>query len=406
MARISLVVLTQKPEGNDLISCFQGAAEQNHVGFDAVQGKPWEEILEVASQWALLPEVIVLDVPAGMAPMDALEQLGEVLPAGEGDVIMTGVPNDIQIYRDLKASNIEEVFPDAPSSEEADAILERIVMREVRATGIDVRRATYVWSCGGGVGGTTFALAFARHFAKQGRRTLLIDMDTFIAPSCFMFAAKKNAPETTGLVDALSNPSRIDSTYLQRIIQQADKNLYYLAARRRPSDPPAMSSALPELISRAQKSFDMVVIDVPWRANPETEWMLVNGTSYLVAAPTAPSLLAFATVAKELSSAPTKAQAIGILNKAGEFKSNDVALKVFKEALSDREVLSFPYDPGAAGRLFFEQKTLLDLGGRVTKPLKAILATLPAPTMESSAAATKKPKAKKKSGGLLGRIKK
>jgi hypothetical protein len=260
--------------------------------------------------------------------------------------------------------------------EELRPSLEFIATKELRNTGIDPRRVVYVWSAAGGAGGTTFALAFASHFAREGRRTLIIDMDIYAAPVSFMFNAVNGAQETSGLLDILANPSRVDALFLERAIQKARENLYYLSSRRRANDQELNPQALATIIARAQQNFDMVVVDVPWRAQPEPDWVRVNGPSYIVAAPNPQGLLGFSTIAKELQGSATKAPVMGIINKQGEFKSNDIGLKVFSDGFAGK-VLTFPYDPAETGRLFFDQKSLDQMRGRAKKPIKTILATLP-----------------------------
>ena len=376
MSRLVCAILTHRSADDERVADIIAAAERLQMGVLFVQGDK-SALFEQVSKWKVLPEVVLLERPLDMDADDAIRALADVAPEGETEVLLAGVDNDIDVYRHLKSLGVAEVFVDMPDAARVVPTLEGIVLREARSLGIDPRRVVYVWSAAGGAGGSTFAFAFASRFAAEGRRTLFVDMDVFAAPGSFMFNAANSAPETTGLLDLLSNPARVDALFLERAIQNARENLYYLSSRRRVSDTVFDSKALSVIVARAQQSFDMVVVDTPWRAVPEPDWARVNGPSYIVTLPTPQGLLGFTTLAKDLATAPTKSAIIGIINKAGELKGSDIPTKVFSEGFAGK-IFTFPYDPQETGGLFFRQKTLDQIGGKARRPLSPILATLPA----------------------------
>lgn len=376
MSRLSLAILSPRQPDDSALVALEHAASELGFGTQLVLGDKAEMLAQVAA-WKILPEVVLIERPDGVEPEDMIRAFGDVAPEGEAETILANIPNDITIYRHLKAMGAVEVFADLPTPLEARPTLETIAMRESRAIGIDPRRVVYVWSASGGAGGTTFAHAFANRFASEGRRTLFVDMDIFAAPASFMFNANAGAQETAGLLDILVNPGRVDALFLERAIQKARENLFYLSSRRRSADTSLNASAVSAIVARAQQNFDMVVVDTPWRAQPEPDWGRVNGPSYVVAAPNPQGLLGFSTIIKELGTAATKSTVTGIVNKTGEFRGHDIPIKVFGEGFGGK-IFPFPYNPTEAGRLFFDQKTLDQMGGKARRPLAPILATLPA----------------------------
>jgi len=379
MSRLSLVVLADDTRNEQVIADAKAAADSVDMAFAAVEGR-FEEICDTVGGWTILPEIIMFEVPDAMDPSEALEQLGRNLPEGEAEIILFNVPNDIRIYRELKHSDVREIFPSDPSRDEIEGILDEIKSDTLRRTGIDPRRAVYVWSACGGAGGTALAITFAKHFALAGKRTLLIDLDLLTGPASFMFNVDRGARETTGLIEALANPGRIDALFLERAIEAADnvtgRNLFYLSARKRSSDPDLNPAALPALIARAQENFDMVVIDVPWRANPEPDMMMVQGNSYIVAPPSPAGLMGFSVLSRELEAAPGRAPVFGVINRKGEYRSNDIERANFRDA-GNIDIFTIPYDAMAAGRMFFEQKSFLEMGGKIRPAVDKILKTLP-----------------------------
>lgn len=410
MSRLTLAILSNRSADDQTLVALEQTAAELGFGVQLVLGDKPAMLAQVA-EWKMLPEVVLIERPDGVDPEDMIRAFGDVAPEGEAETILANIPNDIAIYRHLKAMGAVEIFADLPTPTEVRPTLEHISMREARTVGIDPRRVVYVWSASGGAGGTTFAHAFAHRFAAEGRRTLFLDMDIFAAPASFMFNANNGAQETSGLLDILINPGRVDALFLERAIQKADENLFYLSSRRRSSDIAVDGRAVSAIVARAQQNFDMVVVDTPWRALPEPDWARVNGPSYVVAAPNPQGLLGFSTIIKELGTAATKSSVTGIVNKTGEFRGNDIPVKVFGENFAGK-MFPFPYNPSEAGRLFFDQKTLDQMGGKSRRPLAPILATLPAraqvgrdrgvaPVAGTASVAKKAPK-----GGLFSGFKK
>ena len=79
----------------------------------------------------------------------------------------------------------------------------------------------------GGSGGTTAACNFAVSMAKDSKKeTLLIDLDLPLGDASLVLGV---AGEFS-TVDALSDPDRLDSTFLRKLLAQHSSGLYVLGA--------------------------------------------------------------------------------------------------------------------------------------------------------------------------------
>jgi hypothetical protein len=379
MSRLTFSLITQRPPSDPAVVSLLELATSLGMAVMPIHAADKASLFAQVGEWKMLPEIVLIDRPDGMGAEEAIYAFGDMAPEGDSEIILAGVPNDIDVYRQMKGLGVVEIFIDFPGPDNLRPTLESIATREARSIGIDPRRVVYVWAASGGAGGTTFSLAFANRFASEGRRTLLLDLDVFAAPVSYMLNANAGAQETSGLLDILANPSRIDALFLERAIQKASgrENLFYLSSRRRSNDMEFDRKSVSTIVARAQQNFDMVVVDTPWRVNPEPDWSRVNGPSYIVATPAPQSLLGFSTIVKELSGGALKSTISGIINKSGELKGGDIPQKVFADGFNGK-LFPFPYDPVEAGRLFFEQKTLDQVAGKARRPLAPILATLPA----------------------------
>lgn len=413
MARFSAILLNLDGEDAPAVAACSQACDECEMAFEAISGD-FDTVVAQIADWTVLPEVIAVQAPETMDPEDAIATIGRSLPEGEAEVILFNVPNDISTYRRLRSAGVREIFSGIPTHSEFLATFTDILRASLQRTGVDPRKAVWVWSSSGGAGGTSLAITLARRMAREGRRTLFIDLDLATGPASFMFNAEQGARETSALVDALANPGRIDALFLERAIDVADKNLFYLSARRRSSDPIPLQGAVFTLLARAQQNFDMVVIDVPWRVTPEIDMTSVQGHSYVVAGPNPAGLLGFSVLMKDLSSAPGRSPVFGVINRSGEFRANDILKASFRET-GTKELFQIPYDAAACGRMFFEQKSYAETSPRIRKVIERIVKTLPgkaegeaaAREPAQAAAASRKDRGqsrkKKKGGGLFGR---
>ena len=391
MSRLSAILLTDKPEDAPICKTFGDAAKRAVMSFEVLSCRS-EEIAEHTGNWVILPELIIIDKFSDVDHRQILEIFESESPGGETEVIFSGVPNDITIYRKLKKEGISEIFDDDPDPEDVFGAFYDVISRLGGRSEIEARRAIYVWSAAGGAGGSSIAQSISNHYARSGLRTLHIDMDLSIAPASIKFGMEKEAPETPGLIEALSNPSRIDSLFLQRSVQSVDRNLFYLSCRKKEEDTDLKPEALSILIARAQKGFDMVVIDTPWRSTPEPDWHQVLGISYIVSNPSPNGLLGFFIVTKNLHAIDQSAEIYGVLSKKGEFGRRDIDIGRFQDEFSN-DIIPVPFDPDSASKLFYNRGTFATVGGKLTKAFDRIVATLPDPRITETS--------KKKKRGLF-----
>ncbi len=110
----------------------------------------------------------------------------------------------------------------------------------------------------GGSGVTTVACNFAILLARESsQKTLLIDFDLPLGDIALGLGI--TAPFST--VDALQNSSRLDSTFLSKLLVQYGSGLSVLTAPGKFSNVEAAKDALDKLLTVARQDFDYVVVD-------------------------------------------------------------------------------------------------------------------------------------------------
>jgi pilus assembly protein CpaE len=110
----------------------------------------------------------------------------------------------------------------------------------------------------GGSGGTTAACNFAISMAKDSKKeTLLIDLDLPLGDASLVLGV----PGEFSTFDALSDPDRLDSTFLRKILAQHSSGLYVLGAPGQFVGSSVTREGVERLIEVACRTFEYVVVD-------------------------------------------------------------------------------------------------------------------------------------------------
>jgi len=207
------------------------------------------------------PENIIVDISGTDMPASRVHDLAQLCEPGV-TVIAIGDRNDIGLYRDLVQAGVSEyvVKPITPQ-----LLAKALSPQPTPVEGIPVSRklgkmVAFV-GARGGVGTTTLAINLAWYLAdRQKRRVLLLDLDLQTG-DC---ALTLNVTPTPGLSDALANPLRIDSVFLERAMTTHSERLFVLSAEeplRAEVNFPA--EAVYTLIGVLRMQFHYIIVDVP-----------------------------------------------------------------------------------------------------------------------------------------------
>ena len=207
------------------------------------------------------PENIIVDISGTDMPASRVHDLAQLCEPGV-TVIAIGDRNDIGLYRDLVQAGVSEyvVKPITPQ-----LLAKALSPQPTPVEGIPVSRklgkmVAFV-GARGGVGTTTLAINLAWYLAdRQKRRVLLLDLDVQTG-DC---ALALNVTPTPGLSDALANPLRIDSVFLERAMTTHSERLFVLSAEeplRAEVNFPA--EAVDTLIGVLRTQFHYIIVDVP-----------------------------------------------------------------------------------------------------------------------------------------------
>lgn len=208
---------------------------------------------------------------------DLAEPLARTQPARRPGVVVAGVdPGDADAYRHALAIGAEGVF--ALPAEEA-------ALGDKLADALDggVRTAVTLAVVGGcgGAGATTFAAAIAVTGSRRGLRCLLIDGDPLGGGIDLVLGTE--ADEGSRWPSLLNAAGRVSASALRSALPLA--NGLAVLSWDRSNVTVLPPEAMRSVLSAAQRSSDLVVVDLPRRPDPAAEEAFVRATSTLVVVP-------------------------------------------------------------------------------------------------------------------------
>jgi pilus assembly protein CpaE len=207
------------------------------------------------------PNILIVDIGGIDLPISQMHALAEVCEPGV-TVIAIGDRNEIGLYRDLLHAGVTDYIVKPLTSQLiARALNQRTGTREAGPIQKKLGTMTALIGSRGGVGTTTLAVNLAWHLAnRQSRRVALVDLDLQNG-DC---ALALNIKPTPGMREALVNPTRIDSTLLERVMTPVGHRLFVLSSEEPLRDDLEISAeAVGTLVGALREQFHYIIVDVP-----------------------------------------------------------------------------------------------------------------------------------------------
>jgi pilus assembly protein CpaE len=226
-----------------------------------------------------IPRVLLLDLADSAAPIAEISAARSVGGA-ELKIVVLGALNDVALFRDLLAAGANDYLVKPPNRETLSAALEK--RSHAAGTGTDGGLGQVIVFTGsrGGVGTTTTAVSCAWLIAEErGERVALLDLDLHFGT----IALKLDTDPGSGLCEALEQPSRIDSLFIDRAMVKVTDNLRVLAAEASATQHMIIDAgAIDVLLYELRRKFSKIVVDLPRGATPIQHVVIAAATHVVV----------------------------------------------------------------------------------------------------------------------------
>ncbi|MBV9859492.1 MAG: AAA family ATPase [Alphaproteobacteria bacterium] len=226
----------------------------------------------------LAPRVLILDLADSTAPIAEISA-ARAVGGSELKLLALGMVNDVGLFRDLLAAGASDYLVKPPNREVLAAAIEK---RGATSGGGDGGLGQVIVFTGsrGGVGASTTAVSCAWLLSEERReRTALVDLDLHFGT----VALKLDTDPGSGLCEALEQPSRIDSLFIERAMIKVTETLRILAAEAPVTEPLMIDAgAIDVLLYELRRKFSWVVVDLPRGVTPLQRVVLAAASRVIV----------------------------------------------------------------------------------------------------------------------------
>lgn len=337
------------------------------------------------------PKFLFVDLSKSEDPMEDMNALAEVCEPGTM-VIAIGKENDINLYRNLVNSGVQEYLVKPVTTEQiresilaAETSLRMASEAEVQVIENETDKLVAVIGMRGGVGASMIASSCAWIIANEiNRNTAILDMDIYFGTGALTFDLEPGR----GLCDALENPSRIDGLFIERAMIRQSDNLSILGSEASLNDPTYTDpSAMSHLLSELKHNFNYVIMDLP--RNMAAEYPLMLSESDEIILVTDLSLAAARDIIRFLALCKTVAPDTTVrivLNKLAGPGMVEVNKKDFETSIERSIDWEIPFDPKLMVQVAKAGKPLPQAAkmSKIVKTLKTISSDITGNNAETS----------------------
>jgi len=347
--------------------------QPRYPGFRVRDGGSREALEFLASGPA--PKVLIVDVSDAQNPLTALLPIIASF-AEQTRLIAVGTANDISLYREIIEAGVAEYLV-KPVTEKtligALARLENKPAEAIAAAAPERRPVIAVVGTRGGVGASTLAINCAWLVAHEfKRRAALLDLDLQYGT----VALALDIEPTHGLREALENPSRIDSLFINSAIVRIGDRLSIMAAEETPDSEVAYDpAAIDLLIDELSRQADCVIIDVPRSFAAARARVLANATEVIVVTDLSlAGLRDTIRIQGQVQMLAPQARIVYVANHSGG-REGGVPRAEFERALGHKLDVLVPDDHKAAATAGNNGKPIVAVApnSKVAAPLKTIV---------------------------------
>lgn len=293
------------------------------------------------------PNVLVVETHSNREQVMAeLGKLAEVCQANT-KVVVIGHVNDVLLYRELIKAGISEylVAPVTPV-----AFIDSIAGLFSDPKAAPLGRIVSFVGAKGGVGSSTIAhnVGWATS-QRQNIDTIITDLDLAFGTASLNF----NQDGAGGILDALNQPDRLDSTLVERLMTKLGNKLSLLNGPGSVDrDFNIEAHAVESILNVVRASAPLVIVDVPNMWAPWIKYTLLNSDEIIITAtPELPSLRNAKNLMDLLKQARTNDKPPRlILNQVGVPKRPEIAPSDFAKALGVQPIAIIPHDPQSFGQ--------------------------------------------------------
>ena len=221
------------------------------------------------------PRILLIDVADSAAP---IAEVSAARSVGGSDlkVVALGSVNDVELFRGLLSAGADDYLVKPPTREALATVLEKTSQAKSAGSDGGLGQVIVFMGSRGGVGTTTTAVSCAWLLAEERQeKTALVDLDLHFGTVGLML----DTDPGNGLCEALEEPSRVDSLFVERALVKVTENLRVLAAEATATEPLTVDPGAADLLlHELRRKFAWVIVDLPRAASAVQRAVLASAS--------------------------------------------------------------------------------------------------------------------------------
>lgn len=316
------------------------------------------------------PDLLLVDSGDGADPLARFNALADVCEAGT-TVIAFGPLNDLKLFRALTAAGIADYLLKPLTLGDLSRSVAQAMAPGPESRSAPSGRLVTVSGARGGIGASQIAAGLAWFACERaGLKTALVDLDLAFGVAPLIFDLEPGA----GLAEALAQPDRIDSLFLERAALAARPGLSIFAAEAGLDPPPILApEGVETLLEVLVEQFDAVIVDTPRERLADQPALLARSQAVVLASDLSLGGLrdSLRIVALAEGSAPAGGVHLAISQSRPPSRC-DLAIRDFEKAIGRSAAAILPHDPRAMARAVAAGHPFMAEGGRAAKGMTAL----------------------------------
>ena len=317
------------------------------------------------------PSLLIVDIDGVDDPVDQIVALSEVCELGTR-LIVLGANNDVTLFRDLLGIGAADYLVKPLTKEQVMASISSL---DDGGSGLSIMGRTgkivSVISARGGSGSSTITANCGAIVAQEtSKRVVLVDLDTHFGDLALILGADARG----GLADALNQPERIDSLFLERVTSQAAERLYVVGGEESFSENIGNSrDGIDALLNELKTQFHYVIVDVP-RSTSEVVYrtLQLSGLVLVVSDLSLTGMRDAARLIKHIKEANPGCQIGLIANKVGENPRAEIPISEFEKGAGRKIDFQVPFEANTVLKAANLGEPITAGRGNIGKTLKQI----------------------------------
>ena len=364
--RITIHAFCESPETGDLIRGAAGDRRMERASTTVRTGG----LTAAAEYYQNQPTpalVIVESNDPAPRMLSLLDRLAEVCDPGT-KVVVIGQANDIALYRELIRRGVSEyLVPPLRTLQ----VIAAVTTLYADPTAPFIGRQIAFCSAKGGAGGSTLSHNVAHEISERmNAGTVLVDLDLAFGTAGLNF----NHDPLQGILDALTQPDRLDPVLMDRMMVKHTDHLSLFAAPATLDQDYAIDAEIfEEVIAKIRAAAPYVILDLPHAWTVWKRRMLLTADDLvIVAEPDLASLRNAKNIIDLVKAArPNDSPPRVILNKVGVPGRPEIPIKDFGDALGIQPAMAIPFDAKAFGLAANNGQMIMEVAGK-TKAAESI----------------------------------